>query len=700
MKITFLGTGNAFVPQRDWSCVLVNDTLLLDAGPTVLPNLKRLALDPARIQYLLLSHFHGDHFLGIPFLFLEYYFQTPTTTPLTILGPRGLAARIHEAMTLAYPDVLSRGWPRPLKFIEVCPGELYRCGETTVEAVPVTHGTLEAFGYRVHLPDGLLVYTGDASLSESLLTLVQEAQVAVVEANSALHSPLHLGREALTTLLAQVPATCQVFLTHLDSPTAAPWAAFDVIVPTDLMSYEVTPRPDARPQLRELTSPASETARRLGQRTRQLQAVLRISHSLQRRLELHELFEQAVLTAMATIDADAGSLLLHDSATRRLIFRHVEGPSKEKITGLSIADNQGIAGDVFQTGTARISDDVTTDRAHLQDIDRASHYQTRTMITVPLQAGTGEIIGVMQMLNKLAGTFDEDDLAVLHILATQVAAAIITTRLFEQSQAAAMVELLGHLSHDIKNLLTPVLLASQTLQGILGDFNTDARACLAPSEGATLSALLPPVLDRLQNDTGELLAILDESTLIAQQRSKEIADMVKGLTAPPSLAPTDLNEIIQSVCRVLRYVAEVNGVHLHLALTPCPALPLDATGLYNAIYNLVNNAIGATDREGTVTVQTRRGDDSPFPGGSYLEVGVCDTGCGMPPDKAATLFTGHHASTKPGGTGLGTRVVRRVIDAHRGVLQVISAPGAGTTITFRLPFTATPIPSRNASPTD
>jgi signal transduction histidine kinase len=430
------------------------------------------------------------------------------------------------------------------------------------------------------------------------------------------------------------------------------------------------------------------TAHLLRQRDRQLQAVVSVTRALQTRLHLDELIKYAVLTAMATMDADAGSLLLHDPECNKLVFRYVEGPAKAKITGMEIADTQGVAGDVFQTARSRISLDVTQDRAHITDIDKHSSYTTRSMITVPLQAGTGEVLGVIQVLNKHEGEFNESDMEVLEVLAAQVAATILNAQLFEKAQVAAMVDLLGQMSHDIKNLLTPVQLSGQTLRMMMNDFQAQVSDELVKStqNGTPLGDTIDCVMQRIGSDVDEIFSILEESTQIAVQRSREIADTVKGLSAAPTFEMVDLNEIARRVCRVLCFVAEKNGVTLIDNLLPLPLALLDSKRLYNVLYNLVNNAIGATPAGGRVTLRTSAMRMGEFPDGNFLQIEVADTGCGMPPETAEKLFTGRVRSTKKGGTGLGTRVVKSVVDAHNGVLSVKSTLGAGTTITARIPL--------------
>jgi signal transduction histidine kinase len=429
-----------------------------------------------------------------------------------------------------------------------------------------------------------------------------------------------------------------------------------------------------------------ELEQHLRARARQLHAVVSVTRALQAHLEPDELLQHAVTTAMDTVEADAGSIILHDAERGTLVFRHVEGPSKDKITGLEIADTQGIAGDVFHTGASRISHDVNRDRAHTQDIDKKSQYHTQSMITVPLQAG--DRIGVLQVLNKRSGLFNEEDLAVVEVLATQVASAIITAQLYQKAQAAAIVDMVGQISHDIKNLLTPISMAGDTLRMMMEDFHQQISDQLdrPQQEVCEMVPSLRVSCQQIYEDVTEIFSILDESTQIAQQRAKEIADAVKGMTSAPVYEPTDLNEVVRGVCRVLAVVAHQHGITLEATTGAVPVSLMDSRRMYNAIYNLTNNALGATPDGGRVTVHTACCAEGAFPDGRYVEVRVQDTGCGMPPEVVEKLFTGRVRSTKPGGTGLGTRVVKNVVDAHGGRLHVTSVQDEGTTIGIRVPL--------------
>jgi signal transduction histidine kinase len=96
--------------------------------------------------------------------------------------------------------------------------------------------------------------------------------------------------------------------------------------------------------------------------------------------------------------------------------------------------------------------------------------------------------------------------------------------------------------------------------------------------------------------------------------------------------------------------------------------------------NLVHNALQAMDHKGTLTVGLRRD-------GSDVLVSIADTGCGIPEDIRARIFDAFF-TTKPAGegTGLGLDIVRKIVEKHRGRIDVESEVGVGTTFTVRLPI--------------
>jgi signal transduction histidine kinase len=107
----------------------------------------------------------------------------------------------------------------------------------------------------------------------------------------------------------------------------------------------------------------------------------------------------------------------------------------------------------------------------------------------------------------------------------------------------------------------------------------------------------------------------------------------------------------------------------------------DEQRLYNAFYNLLNNAIPEVPEGGSITIH---GQADPMT--KAVIISVSDTGRGMPPEIRESLFTSRAISRKPGGTGLGTKIVKDVVDAHGGTITVESEEGAGTVFHIRLPI--------------
>jgi len=132
----------------------------------------------------------------------------------------------------------------------------------------------------------------------------------------------------------------------------------------------------------------------------------------------------------------------------------------------------------------------------------------------------------------------------------------------------------------------------------------------------------------------------------------------------------------------LDLMAKKKGVALKSqGLTALPPLEADEQRLYNAFYNLVNNALSEVPPGGSVTIIGKAAQTA-----KVLDISVTDTGRGMPPEIRESLFTARAISRKSGGTGLGTKIVKDVVDAHKGHINVDSTVGVGTTFRLILPL--------------
>lgn len=247
----------------------------------------------------------------------------------------------------------------------------------------------------------------------------------------------------------------------------------------------------------------------------------------------------------------------------------------------------------------------------------------------------------------------------------------LAAELLEEIKVAEVTRALGDIGHDVKNMLMPVLsgvdLLKEEVQEILGRL-------AARGEGAQAEA------SRKVSD--ELIELIVNNTRRIQDRVRELADAVKGVTTAPEFKPCQVSTCVADVITSLQRYAAEKGVALHAeGLESLPVIQADERRLFNAFYNVIDNAIPEVPPDGSVTV---RGQVDV--GADQLVISVADTGRGMPPEVQDALFTTKAVSRKAGGTGLGTKIVRDVVNAHKGSITVESEVGAGTTIYIRLPL--------------
>jgi ribonuclease BN (tRNA processing enzyme) len=238
LDLLFLGSGNAFASGRYWSSFLLNGRYLFDASPAVLAHLKRSGTPPADIEAVFISHFHADHFFGIPFLLLEYAELSHRDRDLTIVGPPGIQERVRMLTKIGFPYLLEREQSYEQQYIDLSDGKRGEVDTLRFLARSVTHvEELECFGYRVEVGGRVLAYSGDTVFCESLIELAEGADVFVVECSrwDERNGP-HLGPADIRELRRRLGPKPAFVLTHLDN--GAPDLGIEnVIVAEDFARY-------------------------------------------------------------------------------------------------------------------------------------------------------------------------------------------------------------------------------------------------------------------------------------------------------------------------------------------------------------------------------------------------------------------------------------------------------------------------------
>jgi signal transduction histidine kinase len=233
--------------------------------------------------------------------------------------------------------------------------------------------------------------------------------------------------------------------------------------------------------------------------------------------------------------------------------------------------------------------------------------------------------------------------------------ALAEAALRRRDRLAAMGELASTVAHEVRN---PLNAASMTAQRLRREFL--ARVPASAPERAELE---------------ELLAVMSSET----QRIDRIVQQFLEYARPPRLQPepVELEALVADVAARARPFAETRGVRVVSSGAGAGSALVDPSQLRQALDNLVRNAIEATPSGGSVSLAARR------EAGGHAIV-VSDTGHGIDPAELPRIFD-LYFTTKSDGTGVGLAVTQQVVTAHGGTIEVDSKPGAGTTMTVRLP---------------
>jgi ribonuclease BN (tRNA processing enzyme) len=184
-EIVFVGTGDAFGSGgRRNTAILLRErgkTLLLDCGPTTATGLKHLGIDPREIDAIAISHFHGDHVAGVPFLLLDYVYETPRRKPLWIYGPPTIRERV-ERITRAFEFSAEREAGYALHYAEFDAGKAidadgFRLTPLDAHHAAATHPHM----LRVETGGRSLVFSGDTGWHEALPEKVGDADLFICE---------------------------------------------------------------------------------------------------------------------------------------------------------------------------------------------------------------------------------------------------------------------------------------------------------------------------------------------------------------------------------------------------------------------------------------------------------------------------------------------------------------------------------------
>jgi ribonuclease BN (tRNA processing enzyme) len=227
--VTFAGSGDAFGSGgRLQACIHLQPNgpagppadqgpVLLDCGATSLPALRQCGLDPDRIAAVFVSHLHGDHFGGLPFLILDAQFAG-RTAPLAVAGPPGTGQRLAETMECLFPGSSRVRRRFAVEVTELHPGGSAAAAGVRAQAFQASHPSgAPALILRLNLGGRVIAYTGDTAWTQAIADAAAGADLLIAEAyywDKAV--PHHLRHADLASRRDELTARRTV-LTHMSA---------------------------------------------------------------------------------------------------------------------------------------------------------------------------------------------------------------------------------------------------------------------------------------------------------------------------------------------------------------------------------------------------------------------------------------------------------------------------------------------------
>jgi PAS domain S-box-containing protein len=270
---------------------------------------------------------------------------------------------------------------------------------------------------------------------------------------------------------------------------------------------------------------------------------------------------------------------------------------------------------------------VETKKSFIEEVEDPRTGETFLTSTSPIFDSSGNFLGSVHIVRDISELKQ------------------IRERLANAERMAALGEVAAKVAHEIRNPLVSIGGFAQRLENKL-DGNLKEYATIIARE-----------VKRLEDILRDILGFVKEVRL--------------------SIKSVDVNALVQNVLSLVESEAAERGIAVERNFSDVPEVLVDPDRMKEALLNIVNNSIQAMGTNGKITTKT-------YPVNGYVAAEIIDTGLGIAEKDLPFIFDPFY-TTKPTGTGLGLAITRRIIEEHKGRIEVKSRPGEGTTIKVLLP---------------
>lgn len=221
MQLTVVGCGDAFGSRGRYNTSFLleagGEHVLVDCGATSLVRLKQLQVSIDQIDTIIITHFHGDHYGGVPFLILSRHFEYEHK-PLRIIGPPGIKEKLYTLQEALYPGTSEFYEVLGVSFVEYSAGSWQAYDDLAVYAREVTHAPLSnPHGLKLKWKGSVFSYSGDTSWNDCLIDLASGSDLFIIECNNFIDRTTgHLSYEEILEKQSLFD-TKKMYLTHMST---------------------------------------------------------------------------------------------------------------------------------------------------------------------------------------------------------------------------------------------------------------------------------------------------------------------------------------------------------------------------------------------------------------------------------------------------------------------------------------------------
>ncbi len=425
-------------------------------------------------------------------------------------------------------------------------------------------------------------------------------------------------------------------------------------------------------------SQRKENEEALKRRNEYLAASAEIGRLVTSTLDLEAIFTRSVNLVVERFGFYHASIFIIEESGMNAVLKEATGTTgqklKERKHALAVGSNSTV-GKAASTGEVVVINNTAQDPLHKPN---PLLPETKAESAIPLRVGN-RTIGILDIQSTEVEAFTEDDIAILQLLADQIAVGIDNARSYNIAQQAVeemrevdrlKSQFLANMSHELRTPLNSIIgFARVIIKGIDGPTTELQQQDLTAifNSGQHLLGLINDILDLSRIEAGKMELTFDE---------------------------VNISELISSVMSTAMGLVKDKPIQLRSDLAEdLPIVRADAMRIRQVLINFLSNASKFTD-EGEIIVKANV--DKTDNGQPAIMVSVIDSGPGISDEDQEKLFqpfsqVDASLTRKVGGSGLGLSICHHLIQMHNGQIGIHSAPGKGSTFYFSIPVLAPPL---------